>query len=271
MILPQYQVDAFASRVFQGNPAAVCPLDGWLDDAVMQAIAAENNLAETAFFIKGDDGYAIRWFTATTEVALCGHATLASAFVLFNCLGVSGDSVTFDSLSGPLVVTKKGDLLEMNFPSEVPQTVNTPQILEQALGDRVERCLFNQDYIAVLDSEEAVAKLSPDFDALAKLEGRGVIVTAPVVNKKTGNAEERDDYDFVCRFFGPKIGLNEDPVTGSAFTKLVPFWSQELNKLTLFARQVSKRGGDIYCHLNGDRVVISGCGALFSQGHIYIA
>ena len=268
MSFQQYQVDAFASQVFQGNPAAVCPLDEWLNDALMLAIAAENNLAETAFFIKEGNDYAIRWFTPTTEVQLCGHATLASAFVLFNCLGVKGDSVTFDSLSGPLRVTKKGSLLAMDFPSEAPVTVDIPLNLEKALGARVECCAFNQDYLVVLESAKAVAELKPDLNELAKLEGRGVIVTAPFL--ESDHIGDGEKYDFVCRFFGPKIGLNEDPVTGSAFTKLVPFWSKELNKNELFARQVSERGGDVYCQLSGERVVISGNAVLFSQGEIYI-
>jgi len=259
MIIPQYQVDAFASKVFQGNPAAVCPLDEWLDDELMLSIAAENNLAETAFFIKQGEQYAIRWFTPTTEVALCGHATLASAYVLFNHLNVNESRVSFESLSGVLHVDRKGDLLEMDFPSELPEAAVVPENLEAALGAKVKECLFNQDYIAVLESQKEVEVLAPDLALLAKIESRGVIVTAPST-----------EYDFVCRFFGPRIGLDEDPVTGSAFTKLVPFWAQKLEKSNLIARQVSSRGGDVTCQLLGDRVKIAGSAVLFSQGHIHV-
>ena len=256
----QYQVDAFSSNVFQGNPAAVCPLDDWLDDAVMQSIAAENNLAETAFFINTGDAYAIRWFTPTAEVDLCGHATLASAFVLFNQLGVQTEQVAFDSKSGVLTVARKGALLEMDFPSEVPERVAVPKELESALGCAVIECGFNQDYIVVLESERSVVELNPNLALLAEIECRGVIVTA----------RSNSDDDFVCRFFGPRIGINEDPVTGSAFTKLVPFWSERLDKTNFKARQVSQRGGDVVCELRGDRVMIAGTAVLFSEGRIYI-
>jgi len=259
MIIPQYQVDAFASRVFQGNPAAVCPLDEWLDDATMQSIAAENNLAETAFFIKQSEQYAIRWFTPTTEVALCGHATLASAYVLFNYLNVNANRISFESLSGVLHVDKKENLLELDFPSEVPELVALPDGLESALGVTVKQCAFNQYHVAVLDSEQAVKTLSPDLALLNQVECQGVIVTAPST-----------DYDFVCRFFAPKMGIDEDPVTGSAFTKLVPFWSEKLGKTDFVARQVSARGGDVFCELQGDRVKISGAAVLFSQGQIHV-
>jgi len=261
MIISQYQVDAFADTIFQGNPAAICPLDKWLDDAVMQAIAAENNLAETAFFIKKGDQYAIRWFTPTNEVDLCGHATLASAFVLFDHLGVSADRVAFDSASGILNVTRKGALLEMDFPSEIPEPVAIPGNLESALGSSIIECAFNQDYIAVLPSEQAVVELTPELTLLSEIECRGVIVTA-----ESSSLEN----DFVCRFFGPRIGLNEDPVTGSAFTKLAPFWSTRLNKVHFKARQVSPRGGNVVCQLEGDRVMIAGSAVLFSKGEIYV-
>lgn len=260
-MITQYQVDAFSNRVFQGNPAAVCPLDEWLDDALMQSIAAENNLAETAFFITQGDHYAIRWFTPTSEVALCGHATLASAFVLFDQLDVEADQVAFDSMSGVLTVTRKGSLLEMDFPSEVPSVVDAPNGLVKALGSAVIECAFNQDYIVVLESEKAVSQLSPDLALLAEIECRGVIVTA------LSNSESND---FVCRFFGPRIGIDEDPVTGSAFTKLVPFWSERLNKTNFKARQVSQRGGDVSCRLEGQRVKISGSAVMFAKSEIYI-
>ena len=262
MIISQYQVDAFARSVFEGNPAAVCPLETWLDDAVMQSIAAENNLAETAFFIPKGEKYAIRWFTPTTEVELCGHATLASAFVLFEQLGLQADSVSFDSLSGVLTVTRKGDLFEMDFPSQTPEPVEIPKGLEEALGVPVLSCSFNQDYVAVLESEETVRALMPNQRLLAEIECRGVIVTA-----RTKDASKND---FVCRFFGPRIGLSEDPVTGSAFTKLVPFWAEKLGKTNFKARQVSPRGGDVISQFVNNRVKIAGSAVLFSKGRIYL-
>jgi len=259
MIISQYQVDAFASKVFQGNPAAVCPLEAWLDDDIMQSIAAENNLAETAFFIKQAEQYAIRWFTPTTEVELCGHATLASAYVLFNHLGVTASRVSFESLSGVLHVDREGDLLEMDFPSELPKPAVLPETMETALGATIEQCAFNQDYIVVLESEQAVKTLTPNLALLSKIKCRGVIVTAL-----------SDEHDFVCRFFGPAMGIDEDPVTGSAFTKLVPFWAEKLGKTDFLAKQVSTRGGLVTCKLLGDRVKISGHAVLFSQGKIHI-
>ena len=262
MIISQYQVDAFANSVFEGNPAAVCPLDTWLDDTVMQSIAAENNLAETAFFIPKDDHYAIRWFTPTMEVELCGHATLASAFVLFDQLGFEGESVAFDSLSGVLTVTRKGDLFEMDFPSQVPEPIEIPEGLEEALGVPVLSCSFNQDYVAVLESEEVVAAVAPNQRLLAEIECRGVIVTA-----RANNLSERD---FVCRFFGPRIGLNEDPVTGSAFTKLIPFWAEKLGKTSFKARQMSSRGGDVTGQFVNNRVKIAGSAVIFNKGEIFL-
>ena len=193
------------------------------------------------------------------EVDLCGHATLASAFVLFDQLGIEADQVAFDSRSGVLTVTRKGTLLEMNFPSEVPALVEMPSGLEDALGCSVAECRFNQDYVVVLDSEQTVIELAPDLSLLAKIECRGIIVTAP-----------SDNYDFVCRFFGPRVGIDEDSVTGSAFTKLVPFWSERLDKTHFKARQVSPRGGDVICELKGDRVLMAGQAVLFSKGQIYL-
>jgi len=262
MIVSQYQVDAFANSVFEGNPAAVCPLESWLDDAVMQSIAAENNLAETAFFIPNGEHYEIRWFTPTTEVELCGHATLASAFVLFDQLGFKGDKVSFNSLSGVLTVTRKGDLFEMDFPSQAPEPVAMPEGLEKALGVPVVSCLFNQDYVAVLESEETVERVMPNQSLLAEIECRGIIITA--------QANNLSKHDFVCRFFGPRVGIAEDPVTGSAFTKLIPFWSQELGKTSLKARQVSLRGGDVICQFVNDGVKIAGAAVLFSKGKVYL-
>lgn len=259
MKITQYQVDAFASRIFEGNPAAVCPLKEWLDDDLMQRIAAENNLAETAFFTPHEDAYAIRWFTPLTEVDLCGHATLASAYVLFNELGLQGREINFNSNSGLLTVRRSGDLLELDFPSQVPEPCNPPAGLSKALGINVQRCLKNEDYLVVLESEHALQALTPDFNKLFDVDIRGVIVTA-----------RSDQYDFVNRFFAPRLGINEDPVTGSAYTKLIPFWAKELDKQHLDAKQISARGGEVFCRLQDGRVRISGHGILFSKSDVFI-
>jgi PhzF family phenazine biosynthesis protein len=260
MKLDIYQVDAFASRVFSGNPAAVCPLEAWLDDALMQSIAAENNLAETAFFVPDEDsGFRIRWFTPTTEVNLCGHATLASAFVLFNELGHTSPEVVFKSRSGELRVCQSDQLLELDFPAQAVVPCPIPEGLESALGAKVFECYLGEDYLVVLDSEDAVKKLSPDFYALMNFEHRGVIVTARAA-----------EYDFVNRFFGPNVGINEDPVTGSAFTQLIPYWAQRLGKATLTAKQVSSRGGEVFGQLVSERVLIAGAAALYMRGTIDI-
>lgn len=259
MKLTQFQVDAFASQVFEGNPAAVCPLDEWLEDEVMQAIAAENNLAETAFFVPDGDDFHIRWFTPTTEVKLCGHATLASALVLFNELGQSAPTITFNSLSGPLEVSQDGGLLVMDFPTERPEPCEPPPGLADALGCEIGNCYFNADYVVELESEALLKAVQPDFSLLAKIQARGIIVTA-----------KSSQYDFVNRFFGPRVGVDEDPVTGSAFTKLIPLWAEQLGKSRLTAKQVSSRGGEVFCELLGDRVHISGRAVLFMKGEINI-
>jgi PhzF family phenazine biosynthesis protein len=259
MKLTQYQVDAFADQPFRGNPAAVCPLDQWLDDDLMQAIAAENNLAETAFFVAQGAEFQIRWFTPSTEVDLCGHATLASAFVLFNELGHTANSITFNSRSGPLIVSQDGRFLVMDFPSESPKQCEPPQGLADALGCDVGDCFFREDYIVELESEAQLKALQPDFSLLGKIQARGIIVTS-----------KSQEYDFVNRFFAPQVGIDEDPVTGSAFTKLIPFWSERLAKKALIAKQVSARGGIVYCQFEGDRVRISGQAVLFMKGEIYV-
>ena len=264
MKLAQYQIDAFTRSVFSGNPACVCPLQQWLDEEVMQAIAAENNQAETAFFVPVENAgaarYHIRWFTPTDEVALCGHATLASAYVLFNELGLDDEQVVFDSLSGELVVTRKDELLELDFPSQAPQPIDVPLGLSEALGVEVIACLKNEDCVVVLESEQQVRDIKPDFSALMQVEARGIIVTA-----------KAEKYDFVNRFFGPRVGVNEDAVTGSAFTKLVPYWAAQLGKTQFHAKQVSARGGEVICELVNDRVKIAGYAAPFMQGHIYLS
>jgi PhzF family phenazine biosynthesis protein len=247
MKIPLYQVDAFASRAFEGNPAAVCPLETWLPDGLMQAIAAENNLSETAFFVAGGDGYAIRWFTPEAEVELCGHATLASAFIVFNELGFPGDTVVFESQSGPLPVTREGDRLTLDFPAQPPKACATPAEVETAFGVRPVECLRAADLLVVLGSAAEVRSANPDIGLLARVPARGIIITAADT-----------EYDFVARFFAPSVGIPEDPVTGSAYTQLAPYWAARTGKTRFHARQVSRRGGDVTCELAGDRVLITG-------------
>lgn len=259
MKLRQYQVDAFAARVFEGNPAAVCPLESWLDDALLQAIAAENNLSETAFFVATEQGFQLRWFTPVREVDLCGHATLASAHVLFEILGHTEDVVSFSTRSGELSVRRTEGLLAMDFPAIPPRPCAAPAALIEGLGRRPLEVLAADDYIAVLDSEAAVRALSPDLSRLAELDLRGVIVTA-----------RGDEVDFVSRFFGPKYGIPEDPVTGSAHCELAPYWAALFERRSLRARQVSRRGGNVHCELHGDRVILSGTAVTFMEAVIEI-
>jgi PhzF family phenazine biosynthesis protein len=259
MKIRQYQIDAFASRVFEGNPAAVCPLDAWLDDALLQAIAGENNLAETAFFVPVEWGFHLRWFTPLTEVDLCGHATLATAHVLFELLDYPEQAIRFRTRSGELVVERRGELLSMDFPALPPAPCPPPDALIEGLGQVPIEVLRASDYIAVFESEAAVRSLSPDFAKLCELELRGVSVTAP-----------GDNVDFVSRFFAPIVGVPEDPVTGSAHCELTPYWSPRLGKKRMHARQISRRGGDVECELQGDRVVLMGRAVTFMQGEIEI-
>ena len=254
-----YQIDAFANRVFAGNPAAVCPLDRWIDDGLMQAIAQENNLSETAFFVPLDKGYHIRWFTPVEEVDLCGHATLASAYAIFTYIDSSKNEVTFQSRSGPLTVGKRGDLLAMDFPAQPPSSCDPPSALIQALSAKPAEVLGSEDYFVVFPSEQDVRRLNPDMGLLMKIGLRGVIVTAP-----------GKEADFVSRFFDPKQGVNEDPVTGSAHCALVPYWAKKLGKKDLLAHQVSKRGGELFCKDQGDRVIISGRAVSYLQGVITV-
>ena len=219
MKLKIFQIDAFTDLAFAGNPAAVVPLNEWLNDAVMQSIAAENNLAETAFFVPADDGFQLRWFTPTVEVKLCGHATLATAFVLFNELDYKKDEINFHTLSGKLMVTKKGDLLTLNFPCQKPEPCELPPSLEKAIGAKPLECLKNVDYILVFENEDVIKNISPNHDLIRRIDARGVIVTAPA-----------KEYDFVARFFAAASGIDEDPVTGSAYTKLTPYWAEKLQK-----------------------------------------
>lgn len=257
--IPIYQIDAFTDRVFHGNPAAVCPLEEWLPDEVMQAVAAENNLAETAFFVPHGRDFRIRWFTPKVEVDLCGHATLAAAYVILYELGSPDNYVHFHSQSGLLKVYRKNDYLELDFPSRPPRPAEYPPGLIAALGAMPQHILRARDYLCVYESEAEVAALQPQWDELAKLDALGVIVTAP-----------GDSSDFVSRFFAPGAGIPEDPVTGSAHSTLIPYWAERLGKHKMRARQISKRGGELFCDLHGDRVRIGGKAVLYMSGEIRI-
>jgi len=257
MKIPLYQIDAFSNHIFSGNPAAVCPLKEWLEDSLLQAIAQENNLSETAFFVPEGNGYHIRWFTPVAEVDLCGHATLASAFVIFNYFETSSGHVSFNSKSGSLNVVKEDELLSMDFPSQPPVLCEAPKELLDGIGKEPLEVLCSEDYVAVFSGENDIIELNPDMAILKKLDLRGVIVTARGKN-----------VDFVSRFFAPKFGVNEDPVTGSAHCALTPYWGNKLNKKNLHAYQVSQRGGEIFCKDCGERVIISGRAVQFMEGSI---
>ncbi|GAB3203769.1 PhzF family phenazine biosynthesis protein [Pontibacter aydingkolensis] len=256
-----YQIDAFTDKVFGGNPAAVCVLDKWLEAEKMQHIASENNLAETAFVVPAGDGYEIRWFTPTVEVDLCGHATLAAAYVLFKYYNHPTDRIVLDSRnSGQLAVTRNGEELTLDFPVDTLTQIEVPQVLVEALGQKPEAAYKGKtDFMLLFPSQQDVAALNPDFRMVEQAGGRGVIVTAP-----------GEDVDFVSRFFCPQVGINEDPVTGSAHTTLTPFWSQRLDKTILKARQLSKRQGNLTCELAGDRVKITGKAVTYLTGEIEV-
>ena len=265
MKIPLYQVDAFTDQLFSGNPAAVCPLDRWLSDHLMQNIAAENNLAETVFFVKNDDVYEIRWFSPTVEVDLCGHATLAASYILFNVLE-NGQKVVEDQIrfvsprSGPLTVSRDGELLTLNFPTDSFRETVLDELLTGGFNIRpVEAFKGKTDYMLVYENEDQIRQLKPDFAKIARIKARGVIVTAP------GN-----DVDFVSRFFGPQTGINEDPVTGSAHTTLTPYWYRRTGKKTLSALQLSQRQGSLTCTYDEDRVLISGNARLYLSGEIEV-
>jgi len=257
MKIKQYQVDAFATRVFEGNPAAVCPLDSWLDDGLLQAIAEENNLSETAFFVPSAKGFDLRWFSPVREVDLCGHATLATAHVIFDILGYAESAITFETRSGNLIVKRQGSLLQMDFPARQPIACEISETLVQGLGVRPVEVLAADDYLAVFDCEATVRAIAPNYALLDQLDLRGVSVTAP------GN-----DVDFVSRFFAPRYGIPEDPVTGSAHCELAPYWANRLGKNTLSAKQVSKRGGNLTCEVTGNRVLLSGGAVTFMEAEI---
>lgn len=261
MKLPIYQVDAFTDKLFGGNPAAIVPLDEWLTDELMQKIAVENNLAETAFFVKTDIGYKLRWFTPEYEIDLCGHATLATAHILFTELGYADQSINFETVkAGVLTVTKDGDRYNMDFPSRPPEPAELPEGLTEALGMKTPvEVLRSRDYVLVYEDEYAIRAASPDFAKLAKIPTVGVIITAPGI-----------ETDFVSRFFAPAASINEDPVTGSAHCNLIPYWAEKLGKNDLHAYQLSARKGELWCKLNGDRVLMAGKAITFLRGEIYL-
>lgn len=261
MQLDIFQVDAFSSEAFGGNPAAVCPLEAWLPDATLQQIAAENNLSETAYVVPNGEVFELRWFTPSVEVDLCGHATLAAALVLFEELGENRDMLRFSTRSGELRVCRESGRLAMDFPAKQPELVAVPPGLLQALGlEQIDALYRTDDYLVVVEDEAIIAGLNPDFAALAAFDVRGVAVTAPSLN-----------FDFVSRWFGPRVGVNEDPVTGSAHTSLAPYWAKRLGKRSLSAEQGGVRKGQLRCEvLDSDRVIISGHGALYLRGTIFI-
>jgi PhzF family phenazine biosynthesis protein len=261
MTLSLYQVDAFTDKLFGGNPAAVIPLNDWLSDETMICIAAENNLAETAFYVPTESGFHIRWFTPTVEVDLCGHATLAAAYVIFHSEGYESSTVAFESQSGILTVEKNEEWLTLNFPVDQFHVAVPPPALAESLRGTalLEVYKGKSDYLVVVESEEIVKTLDFDIIVLSTIPARGIIVSAP-----------GSDVDFVSRFFAPQSGIDEDPVTGSAHTTLIPYWAERLSKTSLTARQVSSRGGYLQCELAGDRVKISGQGKLYLKGEIYL-
>jgi PhzF family phenazine biosynthesis protein len=254
-MIPYFEVHSFTDKIFKGNPAGVCLLDAWIDDDSMLNIAAENNLSETAFIVANKDHYELRWFTPTVEVDLCGHATLATAYVIFDHLGYEGDAIVFKTKSGELAAWKDKDFVIMDFPSRPAEPADIPEHLSAGLGCKVDRVSKARDYLVVLESEKEVRDLRPDFSELEKVDCEGVIVTAP-----------GDEVDFVSRFFAPRMGIPEDPVTGAAHSTLTPFWAERLGKNRLMARQVSERGGDLWCNQTDDRVQIAGHAVLYFKG-----
>ena len=259
MTIPYYEVLAFTSELFAGNPAGVCILSEWLPDQLMQKIATENNLAETAFLIEREHHYDLRWMTPAVEVDLCGHATLASAHVIFNYLGRRRDTVNFQSRSGELNVDRIDDRLVLDFPAQPASPCHPPPLLAKSLRARPVEVFKGGDYVAVFERQKDIAAIAPDFTGLARLDGRGVVVTAP-----------GDDCDFVSRFFAPAAGIPEDPVTGSTHCALIPYWSKRLGRTKLHARQISPRGGELFCEDRGARVGIGGTAVTFLEGTLRI-
>ena len=254
-----YHVDAFAEKVFEGNPAAVCVLDKYPSDALMQKIAGENNLSETAFAVKEGAGYHLRWFTPGGEIDLCGHATLGTAYVLFRFFEKDADSITFQTLSGALTVLKKGELLEMDFPAyELKQIPVTPA-MEDAFGVKITEAWMGRDLLCVTENADAIPTLTPDQAKLMSLDGLLQHITA-----------RGKEYDSVSRTFAPKLAVAEDPVCGSGHCHIVPLWAQKLGKEKLVARQASKRGGTLYCEMHGDRLSLAGTAVLYSIADLYV-
>ena len=260
MKLTIYQVDAFTSKVFGGNPAAVIPLQSWLDENLMQKIALENNLSETVFFVKQDEGYHIRWFTPTLEIDLCGHATLASAYIIKTFLEPHVQEITFTTQKAGILKTySKDGMYTLDFPSRMPAVTSAPPILFESLGITTAiDVLKSRDYFVVLPNEEAIKNMEPDFSLMKELNA-GVIITA-----------KGHSADIVSRFFYPAAGIDEDPVTGSAHCNLIPYWSEKLGTTKIYAKQLSKRGGELWCEYKGDRVLMSGHCVLFMTGEISI-
>ncbi|MCY9165119.1 PhzF family phenazine biosynthesis protein [Bacillus atrophaeus] len=255
-----YVVDAFAENLFEGNPAGVCIMKEWIPDELMQQIAAENNLSETAFAVKEGESYRLRWFTPADEIDLCGHATLATAYVIANFYESNVEEIKFQTISGELVVVKKGELYEMDFPSRMPKEISLTEEMVEALGVKPVEVHLGRDLMFVLEKEEDVLNASPDFSKLKELpDGLGVLITA-----------RSEKYDFVSRAFFPKLNVNEDPVCGSAHCNFIPYWAKNLSKNEMVARQLSKRGGKLYCKFEGDRVKISGSAVLYSIADLQI-
>jgi predicted PhzF superfamily epimerase YddE/YHI9 len=257
--IPYFHVDAFTGALFSGNPAGVCLLPDRLSDDILQAIARENRLSETAFLLGSGSEYELRWFTPTTEVDLCGHATLAAGFVLYQCLHLQAGEICFHSQSGDLLVSRDEDIILLDFPSRRGERIPCPELLVQALGAEPSVTYVDRDLMAVFTSHEQIRELSPDFALLKQLDCLGCIVTAP------GREE-----DFVSRFFAPSVGVNEDPVTGSAHCTLIPYWSDRLNRNRLTGRQISERGGELFCIDEGARVKIGGRASLYLTGTLHI-
>ena len=257
MRIPYYHVDAFTGNLFSGNPAGVCILNEWVPDEVLQGIATENSLSETAFALARDDHYELRWFTPKLEIDLCGHATLAAACVIFRCLGYVGPSVQFRSKSGPLTVERDGERLILGFPSRPPMPCPTPELLIRALGRVPAEIRRSRDYFAIFICQKDILEMEPDMSLLGQLDCLGIIVTAP-----------GDKADFVSRFFAPRAGIPEDPVTGSAHCSLIPYWAERLGKKKMTALQLSARGGELFCEDRGDRVGIGGKAVIYMKGEI---
>ncbi|MFP4589174.1 MAG: PhzF family phenazine biosynthesis protein [Candidatus Bipolaricaulota bacterium] len=261
MKIPIYQVDAFTEEPFRGNPAAVCPIEEWPEDRILQSIAAENNLSETAFFVESSKSYELRWFTPQNEVDLCGHGTLAAAFVLFEELGHGQRAIKFETQSGQLQVQQERDYFSMNFPSRPPVPTKPDQNIIDGLGIEPLKAFESRDFMAVYDSQEQIRALDPDMKLLEKGAWSGVIATAEGREKGV---------DFVSRFFAPAEGIPEDPVTGSAHCTLAPYWSDRLCKTELKARQLSRRGGTVLCEMKENRVKIMGSAALYMKGELHL-